>query len=628
MGNLIDGDTLATLLNAKVDKVAGKSLIDEGFASSQSALESSKWLDAKTEQNNKVLEGINKNGEKYVSTFDENTKEDIRNLIGVNRVVKIRELDSKFSSPIPFKVYNDGIEDISAKGNSTAQYIFDLVGLTANFDIRFKFKITENIYNQLKSCVIARLGNSEIKATPIKLHQFTEGIRYDDNVETMYWNCLEGGVSYGESLSLAVTPEDSSINKSNIGNFAFSIQYVGSSHDVTIENNGTALVIIVDNVVTTLNFSEYETMNELFEVLKQIQGFNVINAELEGHTTDELAIFEQCKLVSLAYTGTDGQMPTTIEQYWDNAPFFVPYAIDNTWHQVEIVRIDNKVYSVCDGVTVETNSFSDRLILGGECGVLFKDLEISLNSTNDAELMSAGIISSVNPLILIFEGHGISTDASYEIIEPSNSLAVTRDRLQFIFGYLDSKGYIPVSINDVADYYNGIIELPKKCYVPIFDDTTSLVNCLDINKRQVLTQFGVKPSIAIISNATDSILYNGQAITIQQAGDICYSYGCSLISHTKEHRNCIAIKPSEYLDEFTDDFHSGDLKKVNGSILVYPYGKTNAYLTDCMKWLGYRLGILAAPNKTYNYRCCRKYTLGRTDLALRDSLNDLLEQIL
>ena len=56
LGNLIDGDTLATLLNEKVDKVTGKSLIDAEFASSQEVIETPEYIHVITDSTGRIVE--------------------------------------------------------------------------------------------------------------------------------------------------------------------------------------------------------------------------------------------------------------------------------------------------------------------------------------------------------------------------------------------------------------------------------------------------------------------------------------------------------------------------------------------------------------------------------------------
>ena len=67
LNGLEEGDkTLQTLLNEKVDKEEGKSLIDAEYASSQSAIENPEFLDVTLDAEDKVLEGIKEDGTKVI----------------------------------------------------------------------------------------------------------------------------------------------------------------------------------------------------------------------------------------------------------------------------------------------------------------------------------------------------------------------------------------------------------------------------------------------------------------------------------------------------------------------------------------------------------------------------------
>lgn len=64
LGSLIDGDTLATLLNAKVDKEPDKSLVDAIVAESINYIQNPEWIEVKTDSEDKILEGITNDGTK------------------------------------------------------------------------------------------------------------------------------------------------------------------------------------------------------------------------------------------------------------------------------------------------------------------------------------------------------------------------------------------------------------------------------------------------------------------------------------------------------------------------------------------------------------------------------------
>lgn len=69
--NFIDGledgtKSLLDLLNEKVDKEEGKSLISSDFASTQSSLDTSEYLQVTTDSDSKVLQGIKSDGTSYI----------------------------------------------------------------------------------------------------------------------------------------------------------------------------------------------------------------------------------------------------------------------------------------------------------------------------------------------------------------------------------------------------------------------------------------------------------------------------------------------------------------------------------------------------------------------------------
>ena len=68
LGDLVEGDTLAMLLNNKVDKETGKSLINAVFASSQEVIENQEWLKVTTDNKGKILNGTKKDGIFYVDS--------------------------------------------------------------------------------------------------------------------------------------------------------------------------------------------------------------------------------------------------------------------------------------------------------------------------------------------------------------------------------------------------------------------------------------------------------------------------------------------------------------------------------------------------------------------------------
>lgn len=604
----------------------GKHEFNSGVVVSQlkeeSGIESGDWIDVKTDKDGKILEGINKYGEKHISKFDHSTQDLIKNFSAAgNGYINIPVLDANFTSPVP-------VEINGTKGSDDAKYVFDLPLNDDTFNIRFKFRITENLLNENKSAVIAKLGSTDaIVATPVSLSQLVTTATYNDEQKNCYWGTLVGGIKLNNS---GVDRVSYQFGKQNIGLFAFYVKYIGSEDEAYIENDGSKFVVKAGNNTTNYPFTEYETVYALYSALRDRADLEVSYNETENRMSTELAVFSECKIKGLFYSGVNGvNEDTNIQEYVDNAPFFVPYAVSDEWHRVEIVKIANIIYVLCDGVQKTIVINANTFTLGGECGVLFKDFEVHTNNAYDAEVSDGIVISSMNPYILIHEGHGIAKVPTGDGMQP-NSMDTTVDRLQHIYNVALSKGYKPVSIEHIADYYAGIKELPKRCFTVIFDDYR-FVNCMDIDNRAVFTRLGIKPVLAIITNREDSITHNGETIELAKAVDICRMNHFSLVSHTRNHRNVVATKPSTYMQEFINDIYSADIKGIDGRILVYPYGTSNSYEYDTLKWLGIRLGISVYEGSSrpkYNTYNRTRYRLIRQEIGFRINIEDILSHIL
>ena len=444
--------------------------------------------EAKTDEDGKIIEAVTKEGKKFIGDFADETKVSIGK---IGTVINIAELNSDFEYP-------GKIEITGTKGTPDAKYAFTLHLDDNAFNIRFRFRITENLLNQNKTAVLAKLGSfALLSATPNPLSQLTTNQAYEGTTKTNYWPCLSGGIVLSHSLNTHY--------RNNIGNIAFSVKYTGEADTASIENTGRAFVLKDESNIYTLDFEVYPTVAELYEAIKSIPGFDVDYRELNDRNCEDIAIFSECNLKPTMYTGVTGQSSAAIVEYVDAAEFMIPYAVDETWHNAEIVKIGGVIYSVCDGNIVrtisETNLKNVVLTLGGDCGVVFKDLSIYTNTISDAEYVDGRVISSFNPYIIIYEGHGIDKVPSHEATTTDN-MNTTIDRLQYVFSLLNSKGYKPVSIKDIAEYYKGNKPLPKRCYTLIFDDFR-FDNVLDLDNRSVFTRFGVKPALAVISSRSE-----------------------------------------------------------------------------------------------------------------------------
>ena len=640
----------------KVDKVEGKTLIDENVANNfasvkndeylevvldvenkvlegtkndgngtkfvnvptenpisvESYIESYSWIAVKIDETNKIIEGITRDGKKRICDFDDHTKKIIRDIAyGSSDVIEISNLDSKFVSPVPVTITGE-------KGEPNAKYEFELPLSNDAYNIRFKFRITENLINQEKSAVIASVNGAQVTAVSIPLVQCVAPISFDYEGERpmVNWPTTYGGISFNNASV------DKKICKQHLGQEAFSIKYLGTN-SATIENTGEAIILTVGGVVNSYSFSDYPTVNELYAAISSNNDFELSYIAMDKRNSNELAIFTSITLRDTFYCddkGSYGGHPDCdIQPRVDNPPFYLKYAVSNEWHQVEIIKIGNNIYSTCDG-NVISNTVSIRnnhLILGGECGVLFKELEIFPNSSSDAEIKGGYIISSVNPYIAIFEAHGMYDGPAYaETPEQTEGGLSSQniEKMDYILSDAKRKGYIPVSIKDIVQWCVAGEKLPKRCYTLIFDDVRWPV-CLNLNLRCVFNRYGAKPALALITDRNVSITYNGETITKEEAVKICFAAGFDIVSHTHNHRSTYGLKPSQYKEWLRDDIYAAEKIGTDGCIIVFPGGATDEYMGDVMEDVGIKCGIgIPGPNPRNN-TLRNRFFLSRIDIS-------------
>lgn len=526
----------------------------------------------------------------------------------LNSMHEIGDLNAYFETDIPYVV--DGV-----KGDPSAKYTFNAV-LGEEFNIRAKFRITDPIVNDAEDTyIIASVGNAVATATTHQLTQYSNGRSIGGVSRYSYYPTVIGGITYN---STAAPKVESDIN---IGDYAFSIKYTGNNSSASVQVTDTA-IILTDSTTHTFTLANYSTMYDLFSALSALTDYEVVYNSIEGHVPSDLARFSAVNLINTCYINDVATVA--------NAPIFVPYAVDTKWHQLEIVCINGIIYSVVDGVTAqfpaESGTGTQNIIFGGDCGVLFKDVAINTISALDAELITpvgenARIISSVNPYIIIYEGHGMETEPIGDI---TVDMTTSSDRIQLLAKRARQIGYVPVSVTDVIDFFDGKGALPKRCYTLIFDDYR-FANFIDIKNRSAFTRNGILPALAVITNYNQTITHNGQTITIQQAVSIGKNCGFSFFSHTKDHTDLDrTVSPENLMTVLTDSIFDADDKDVNGNVIIYPSGHTNRYVMDTLRFMGFKAAInVDHATETLN-GSSSKYNLTRREIGVRESLTDFL----
>lgn len=550
-------------------------------------------------------------------------------------------LNSNFESKYPYKVINkEGIEDISAKGDPHSVVKFS-VPLQSKFNIRFKFKIADNVVGSNKIYNIFSCGNAKVKVIGGGVYQFLENYEVDGVKKQSKYPCFAGGVRLNDNYTSI------GVNRLHCGEIAFYIRYKGDASSATITNTGNALNLYVNSTVeASFLFKDYPTLLSLVNAIDSLELYEAKVRCVEGYTPYDIVKFNDIELTSLYYSNTDGSSSSSTKtEYRDNAPLFIPLAKDDSWHQAEIVCDGTNIYSVVDGVVNEylAQENEDNTIVEfghAECGIFFKDIEIVANSMRDAEIkdyvktaqtVKKVCISEINPYCIIFEGHGVYDGAQDSAFDDQDGLSVTTDRLSMLFSTLKSSGYVPVSMQDIIDFYDGKKNLPRKCYSIIFDDWR-FDNVLDIELRKPFTEYGVQGQLAVVSDRYDQEYYRNnlkignEVVSIEKAVKVCEDNGFKCISHTRNHRYMTGIKPSQYITESKQDLIDGALKSIDASIVVLPYGAGNAYLYETFRWLGMKGAVNVETSA--NIKMSNKYNLYRYDIGKRTELSKLLISIL
>ena len=571
----------------------------------------------------------------------EETKADKKSL---STLSKIGDLSDHFSSP--FDCIITGVS-----GNPSARYDFN-VPLKEHFNIRFKFRITENVFNKYNARTIMSINDIPLlKATPVEMTQVTEPYTDESGAEqTSKWAAMTGGIKFLGSYTF---DDDNSMvtsaNINNIGNYALSIKYLGdpSINTAQVKVTSSSLAIMINGQPTAYSFVDYPTMESLYLALKQNTDIELDYNEIEGRMSNELAVFPYMSLVSKFHRSIDGgsQGVGELVYFHDAAPLHIPYAIDNRWHQAELTEHEGKYYLCVDGFFEEVDlSITDttRLALGGDCGVLFKDLEIDTDTSRDAEIReyvwtivsdgsqkkTKAFVSSVCPYIALFEVHGMIEGASCEATQTDkNNIECSADRIQFVQSILQQRGYVPITMKDITEWLLGNVELPRLCYSFMFDDWR-WDNFLNLKKRSVFTRCGLKSALAVITDgAAQSIVYDGEEITREKAIQIGMNCGFSFYSHTYNHRKVDYRKPSVMAEEALQDIYHGDRFGIDPSIIIYPYGRNNTYSRNTMQFLGFAGGV-TVPRKYTIRKCTNRYSIPRIYLELNQTTEAILGELI
>ena len=530
------------------------------------------------------------------------------------------------------KIYNSlNQESISNYGLENVRYEIPLEKFN-KIHVYLEFKYTKalpylgnNIY-----CDIARIGN--IRFTEILYKSFNiAGDIVRDSFIAIY--------SSVNNRTFSMTHRSFNNANSRNGEPALTIQYTG---DYDANNNDDVIMILDENNILHFKLSNTDfgtvdcsdtsiTIKEFIDECNQIQNIEAKFINTFG-TFADLCIHQDQE-----YKLTGISLNKDNENIYNRYINIIRFAHDKKWHSLEFIydtSLKDPIVAI-DGLTTQQNltiNFNGdyTLYLGGffnlseNSPLKFRNLHIDINHYGDAEIINAPatssttvasrrqLISNHNPKILIFEGHGILNEdeesAKEDTAKNENGMCTSTDRLRYIFSEIANRGYVPITYQDLENWYFNDKQLPKRCYLLMFDDYR-LPNYSNQDLRAPFNEFNIKPGLAIITDRYDSIDEN----TFKQL----ISMGWYPCSHTHTHRRNIDFSSQELIELFKQDIQEADNINIYSDILVYPYGAVNNEMLSVLRLTNFKFAINIVRN-FYLFKGMDRFNLARTEIGVRE----------
>ncbi len=163
---------------------------------------------------------------------------------------------------------------------------------------------------------------------------------------------------------------------------------------------------------------------------------------------------------------------------------------------------------------------------------------------------------------------------------------------------LVSKGYTTISMNQLADYFDGIDTIPNKPVIITFDDGFSdQFHALDQlrlrNMKATLYMIiGGPKSLGCIGITRSNFSCGDDYMNWTQLKQLAQSNSIEIAAHTLNHPNLTSLTPEEQMTEISESkkILETELGKPITS-LAYPYGRFNNTTVDLAKKAGFRTAV-------------------------------------
>ena len=557
-----------------------------------------------------------------------------KQILEINKHFENNLLNQKGKFPFKTEIFKNSVSNDNNYGSDNIRYRFTMP----------KYHKVHGFFEyQFTKAVPYRYDNTNVRLLSIGNNAVTANL-YLDRPSVSNGYIYRSGMVLQENSYIGTTSKEFSVFTTNSfkGNDALYVRYIDSGTDVTMKiESGKITFKNGDTTLAVVSYSASDSIDSLIAKLKTLTFIEVGFVETTGKTCSDL-LYDVT--VPLTYT-FDGTI--------DRPRIYVPYAYDDKWHTVEFIfdKDTMRSYVAFDGLTIESDVsdsafgkiYDDCISIGGtfelsESPVRLRNLEMDIDSYGDAEIVDSKaspynaqkqLISSHNPRLLIYEGHGIDVRIDSDAIpSESDDMACSTDRLMRVFEELTRKGYKSVTYEDIVDWKINGKPLPKRCFNLMFDDYR-IENYLDDRKRFPFSKYNVKAGLAIISDSKDmseEVTIDDTTYTVSEAFDAIKNGGWHPCSHTNTHTPIDDIMPSALPQKLKECIVSCNKHNLYSDVIVYPLGKVSTRSLSALENSDFSIGINIVTDR-YNCRALPNMNLTRVEIGTREPIDKVLETI-
>lgn len=557
-----------------------------------------------------------------------------KQILEINKHFENNLLNQKGKFPFKTEIFKNSVSNDNNYGSDNIRYRFTMP----------KYHKVHGFFEyQFTKAVPYRHDNTNVRLLSIGNNAVTANL-YLNRPSVSNGYIYRSGMVLQENSYIGTTSKEFSVFTTNSfkGNDALYVRYIDSGTDATMKiESGKITFKNGDTTLAVVSYSASDSIDSLIAKLKTLTFIEVGFVETTGKTCSDL-LYDVT--VPLTYT-FDGTI--------DRPRIYVPYAYDDKWHTVEFIfdKDTMRSYVAFDGLTIESDVsdsafgkiYDDCISIGGtfelsESPIRLRNLEMDIDSYGDAEIVDSKaspynaqkqLISSHNPRLLIYEGHGIDVRMDSDAIpSESDDMACSTDRLMRVFEELTRKGYKSVTYEDIVDWKINGKPLPKRCFNLMFDDY-EIENYLDDRKRFPFSKYNVKAGLAIISDSKDmseEVTIDDTTYTVSEAFDAIKNGGWHPCSHTNTHTPIDDIMPSALPQKLKECIVSCNKHNLYSDVIVYPLGKVSTRSLSALENSDFSIGINIVTDR-YNCRALPNMNLTRVEIGTREPIDKVLETI-